>query len=349
MPNLLTGGAQRVVVLLSDYWSKNNNVTIAVLNKTEYIFKINSKVNIEFRNYEIKGIPKIKGILNLFNSIFFLRKLIKKNNPDVIISFLDTTNVISTLANLGKTNYLIISERLNPRFSNLPVYWIVLRKIFYQFSDSIIFQTSDIKGVMKDLKIKIPPNHRVIPNPVDIPLCNVNIYRKKKQILAVGRLHRQKGFDMLIKAYFISNVDWPLIICGEGEERNNLETLIADLNLLNKVQLVGNIKNIEKYYLESEIFVLSSRFEGMPNVLLEAMSYSCSCITFDCPSGPKDIIKNNYNGIILPPNDIDKMAQAIKFLTESDSFRSRISEQAIKVISDFSLDSIITKWEEAIP
>lgn len=342
----MTGGAQRVVLTLSNFWLAENRVIIAVLNETEYLFNINPQIGIIFRKYIPIGIPKLKGVINLISSIRFLRKVYQTNNPDIVISFLDTTNITAIIANIGIGKRLIISERLNPLYSEIEFFWKFLRKKVYKYADSIVLQTTDIQDVLKSMGVKLPKSVQVIPNPVKKTIHNS--IPKRKQILAVGRLHRQKGFDLLLKAYSLANINWMLFICGDGPEKDTLHMITKELNLEKKVSFLGDVKDVEGYYAVSEIFVLSSRYEGMPNALLEAMSYSCACISFDCPSGPRDIIVNNENGVIIEAENVNQLAKSIKTLTEEDELRHKLSTNAARVNKDFAIEKIVDMWERLI-
>jgi GalNAc-alpha-(1->4)-GalNAc-alpha-(1->3)-diNAcBac-PP-undecaprenol alpha-1,4-N-acetyl-D-galactosaminyltransferase len=139
--------------------------------------------------------------------------------------------------------------------------------------------------------------------------------RGEKNILAVGRLNRLKGFDRLIKAFsHLDQKDWKLAIIGEGSERNNLENLIYDLNLEAYISMPGRTKAIEKWYKKSAIFVLSSRIEGFPNVLCEAMAYGCACVSFDCIAGPNEIITDKVDGYLVKNGDINALTAKMDFL-----------------------------------
>ena len=142
--------------------------------------------------------------------------------------------------------------------------------------------------------------------------------------------------------------DWKLSIIGEGSERSDLEKLIFDLNLEDFVSLPGITKAIEKWYKKSSIFVLSSRIEGFPNVLCEAMAYGCACVSFDCSAGPNEIITDKVDGYLVKNGDVDALSEKMDFLIKNPEERRRIGNEAMKISERLNIDSIMSKWDKVI-
>jgi GalNAc-alpha-(1->4)-GalNAc-alpha-(1->3)-diNAcBac-PP-undecaprenol alpha-1,4-N-acetyl-D-galactosaminyltransferase len=219
-----------------------------------------------------------------------------------------------------------------------------LRKLVYRFSNTLIVQTRYDKEKYKRLA-----NTYVINNPLNLKEMILNNTRAEKNILAVGRLNRQKGFDRLIKAFsHLDRKGWKLAIIGEGSERSNLEKLIYDLNLKDYISLPGITKAIEKWYKKSSIFVLSSRTEGFPNVLCEAMAYGCACISFDCIAGPNEIITDKVDGYLVKNGDVDALSEKMDFLINNSEERRRIGKEAMKISDRLNIDSIMSQWDKII-
>lgn len=188
----------------------------------------------------------------------------------------------------------------------------------------------------------------VIPNPISITATNISTCTNKR-IISVGRLSEQKGFDMLIEAWEIvarKHTDWTLEIYGEGELKKELEGLISKKNLNATLHLCGKTKDIAEKYAESSIYVMSSRFEGFGLVLVEAMSSGMPCVSFDCPHGPSDIIRNNEDGILVENGNIKKLAESIIYLIENESERTRMGKQAIMSSQRYCTQKIMQKWAE---
>ena len=142
--------------------------------------------------------------------------------------------------------------------------------------------------------------------------------------------------------------DWELLIAGEGSEKKNLKNLIKNLNSQKNIKLIGKRKDIFNFYSKASIFVLSSKKEGFPNVLIEAMSMGCAVVSFDCPYGPSEIIEDGVNGILVENQNIEKLKETIENLINNKSLRDKLSKEAIKVREKYSIDKISKEWEDVI-
>jgi GalNAc-alpha-(1->4)-GalNAc-alpha-(1->3)-diNAcBac-PP-undecaprenol alpha-1,4-N-acetyl-D-galactosaminyltransferase len=252
------------------------------------------------------------------------------------------TNIISTIGCRIINKPIIIAERISYDFLKSRV-WVSLRKLVYRFSNVLIVQTRYDQEKYNRLA-----NTFVINNPLNLKEMIPN-NREEKNILAVGRLNRQKGFDRLIKAFLhLDQKDWKLAIIGEGSERSNLEKLIYDLNLKDFISMPGKTEAIEKWYKKSSIFVLSSRIEGFPNVLCEAMAYGCACVSFDCIAGPNEIITDKIDGYLVKNGDINALSARMNFLINNPEERRRIGKEAMKISNRLNIDSIMRKWDKII-
>jgi glycosyltransferase involved in cell wall biosynthesis len=219
----------------------------------------------------------------------------------------------------------------------------------------VVAQTNDIANWLKiNIKLRktaVIPNPIIFPLPINDPINDPNNYvsYKRHLLLATGRLVNQKGFDLLLSAFAILEKqfsDWDLVILGEGEMRGALEDKIVKGNLKRRVFMPGRVGNISDWYTKADIYVMSSRYEGFPNTLAEAMAYGCPVISFDCKTGPKDLIKDNIDGILVSKvGDVASLAEAIKYLMLNESVRKEFSERAIVVRETFSIEVITQKWE----
>ena len=252
---------------------------------------------------------------------------------------------------------IIISERANPGSipfttntnSNFEVNykWHILRRIFYRFANTVVVQTIDTENWLKNNNVhcrtKIIPNHvREFPS-----IQN----KRENTILAVGRLTTQKGFDILIRAFSLSMSeieDWNLIIVGDGEERKNLEKLSRDLNIEQRIKFTGNKTTPEDYMSRAGIYVLSSRCEGFPNVLLEAMAMGAPVISSNCKSGPTDIITEGHNGLIFNVDDITGLSKAIIRLVKDVNLRKAFSDNSFNIKNDYNIKKIMLEWEKIL-
>lgn len=187
-----------------------------------------------------------------------------------------------------------------------------------------------------------------IPNPVRM-LPGPGADLSAKTILAAGRLTRQKGFDMLIPAFAqvaARHGDWRLRICGEGRLREDLEALINQHGLAGAVTLAGQVEEMGTEMAAASIYVLSSRFEGFPLVLLEAMSKGMAVVGFDCPTGPADLIDQGRNGLLVPDGDVDALARQLLALVEDEELRRRCGAAAAATAEDYRIEVVGPLWEE---
>ena len=190
------------------------------------------------------------------------------------------------------------------------------------------------------------PGIRVIPNAANFIAENYSDCSAKR-VIAVGRLDYQKSFDRLIMAWekvVQKRPDWRLDIFGQGEWKEMLQKMINDRGLQDVVRVNAPTKNIGKEYSESSMLVMSSHYEGFPMVMVEAMACGLPAMSFDFKCGPKDIIKDGENGVIVPDGDIDALAEAMMKLMGDDELRKRMGEEAKKVVETYSEEKVMSKW-----
>ena len=229
----------------------------------------------------------------------------------------------------------------------------------FKLANRVIVQTDKSKSWLTE-NFSIT-DAKVIPNPIVYPLPskkkgsqspNSLILAKRKVILASGRMHKFKQFDVLIRAF--SDIkdrcpEWDLVILGDGEERDSLEQILFDLGLSGRVYFPGSVGNMSEWYERADLFVLSSVVEGFPNVLLEAMAYGLPCVSFDCDTGPRDMIQNGINGILVAPSEKELgLARAMEKFIKNKNFRNKIARNAITVRDKYSVNNIMQKWDQVL-
>lgn len=347
---LNTGGAQKMSAYVSNTLSDRGfDVTIMTFNHHgEVKWLIDERVKLVHMNFSQDKIGKNKKLLSPITErlkwMKEIRTVTKKINPEIVLAFnvdIITTSKIALLA----TDYkFVATDRLDP--SSYSLIWKILSTVCYTLSDKLIFQT---EGAMKCYGKIIQKKSIIIPNPYIRSEYSENIkYTKDKRIVAVGRLSRIKGFDTLIKAFKMVNTyypDYKLVIYGDGEERENLTKLIKDLKLERSVELPGFVKNIKKNLSDASVYVLSSRSEGLPNALIEAMGVGLPVVSTDCPpGGPRFLIDNKKNGLLVPVDDSERLAEAIGFILSNRKFSERIGKEAKKIQSKLSEEKISQMW-----
>lgn len=353
--SLTSGGAERATINRANYFSETKRWDVTIITfagKDLDFYSVLPSVKRVTLN-----LPCDKGDSASFSvyikRIIKLRKVLLDLKPDILISEMPAANLVSIIACFGLQVKVVIEERIHPPMLPLCKSREILRKYLYPFASARIVLT---KKSAEWFKEELGCDAFVIPNSVVYPLsknepileCDKLINEKRKIILSVGRLEYQKGFDRLIESFSkIANdlLDWDLVILGDGPERKNLEFLIDKLGIKGRVFLPGKAGNISDWYKRADIFVLSSRFEGFPNVLVEAMSYGCPVISFDCDTGPSEIIRNGIDGILVPQDDIEAFTSALKELALDEKKRKNFSAKAIEVRERFSIEKIAHQWE----
>jgi len=282
-----------------------------------------------------------------------LRQEIRDSRPDVVISFMDIPNVLTVLATLYTNIPVIVSQRVNARLNHLGRGREALRRLVYPWASAVVLQTEDTRC----WALGFLPKEAVctIPNPIAPPAYEPdgasNPFHAAHNIIAMGRLNPQKGFDLLIRAFAqctAKHPDLSLVILGEGEERGRLERLADELGIADRVSMPGVIKEPIKLLSQADLFVLSSRYEGFPNALLEAMSCGLPAVSFDCPSGPGEIIRNGVDGILVPPEDVGALAAAMDRLVSDEVERRQLASRAVEVTERFGVEKVMGMWEALI-
>jgi glycosyltransferase involved in cell wall biosynthesis len=195
-----------------------------------------------------------------------------------------------------------------------------------------------------------PPLTVRIPNAVPI-FARPVVVERRPVVLAAGRLVPQKGFDRLIDAFALiapAHPDWILRICGRGPARDDLQRQIVARGLTERAILMGAVKSIEQQMAEASIFVLSSRFEGLPMAMLEAMSMGMPVVSFDCPTGPREVIEHGRDGILIPNGDVAGLAAAVAGLMHDPAARERLGAEATVKAARYSMDVVGPQWEKLL-
>lgn len=344
------GGAERVMWHMANYWvERGRRVTLITLysNGGDF-YVVDSRVKRVDLGLGQASSNFFAALGNNLRRLYALRRAISDSNPDGIISFMPSTNVLVALAARHLGVPVIVSERIDPTQERAGAMWEFLRKLVYPRASCLVVQTH---AVAKWAEQAIPGvNTAVIPNPVVAsPIIPVErAPTGEKVIMALGRLTPQKGFDLLISS-FAQCCDrfpgWTLRIWGEGAQRVELEALIEKLDMTGRIHLPGTTKEPLKELASSDLFVLSSRYEGFPNALLEAMMCGLPVISFDCPSGPGDIIDHGVNGLLVSNGDIAQLTSAMEVVMTNECLAKNLAAEAKKITGRFSIDNVMGQWE----
>lgn len=361
--SLTNGGAERVTVTLAGYLSANSyRVTVITMADDKNDFhQLPEGVNRVSLAMAFQNIGFRKLTANI-ERILTLRKNIKSVQPDILIGMMTNSSVMAILACIGLKTKVIASERNYPARKTVSLFWSCLRNLVYRLADGHAAQTDKtrkwLKTHTKARNVHVIPNSVKWPLPVQSPIVDPAefVADENKLILAVGTKFKQKGFDLLLEAFSsISDPysEWRLAIVGIDKERDSkdyeaLRHIAQNFDITDRVIFAGKVGNIDDWYERADIFVLSSRYEGFPNVLIEAMASGCSCVAFDCDTGPRDIIEHNQNGLLVSPENVGDMVDAISLLMNDNALRNKLSENAVCVRESFSENAILIKWCDLI-
>lgn len=324
-------GSERVACTLANKLVENFNYEITIINRdasfSEVAYPLNKMIRIE----------KISG--SYFNLYRGFRDYININQPDKIV--VHNMGKLSLLcAFIPNIKKLIVLEHVS--FISRPKVVQFLSKFIYKKIDMVITLTNKDKYYFD----KINKNVITIPNFSPYPISMKNHVKNGNEIIAIGRLTDQKNFLHLLKAWekiYLKIPNWKLCIYGEGEHKNLLSEYIQAKNLKN-IFLEGTTSEIEAVYERSSFFVMSSKYEGLPMVLIEAQSFGLPLISYNCPNGPSDVIFDGYNGFLIENQNIDQLAEKILELSTNSSQLVEFSENSLKNALNYQPEKILDLW-----
>jgi glycosyltransferase involved in cell wall biosynthesis len=329
--SLSAGGAERVISEMASWWAaRGRTVTVLTLSGTEQDhYKLAPGVGRIALNFWGRVKTPWQAIDKRVDRFLRLRSAVIEAAPDVVISFIDITNMRTLTALMGTGIPVVVSERIDPRHHDIGYFWSLSRRLLYPLADALVVQTEAVtawgRRVVPERKLKVIGNFiRDLPEPdnsSDDPLGGC------PAIVSVGRLVDQKGHDLLIRAFAMADAartGWKLAI------------------------LPGVVDEPAQWLRRARFFVLASRYEGFPNALLEAMACGCAVISADCPSGPAEIVRDGENGLLVPPDDAAALSRAMLGLMGDEDLRRRLGEEAVKVKTAMSRDSVMGVWDALV-
>jgi GalNAc-alpha-(1->4)-GalNAc-alpha-(1->3)-diNAcBac-PP-undecaprenol alpha-1,4-N-acetyl-D-galactosaminyltransferase len=348
-------GIEHVMATMTNYFAKKGwQVTYVILDDDSNMpfFELDPRVRLIPLGVYKPSTNLLEAIWNNLKRIKALRRAIGESKPDAVISFWTYVSVLVLFASRGLGVPVIVSEHRDPLTDQLKRLLDWLHRWVYTFADQVVVLTDRSKVCYPP---RVQTRIRVIPNPLapvgssggDTPRYHL----AKPSLIAMGRLHRQKGFDLLLKAFWRLKdryPAWTLTILGEGPSRPRLEAIRSELGLHDRVHLPGVVQNPHDLLKQADLFVMSSRWEGMPIALMEAMSIGLPVISTDCRTGPREIIRDGVDGILVPPEDVEALEAAMDRLMSDPEERKLMASRAVKVSERFSLDKVMGMWEELL-
>jgi glycosyltransferase involved in cell wall biosynthesis len=356
--SLGSGGAERVTATLANYWAaKDWHVTVVTIDSRERDFyALDRRVERIELSLARRSPNAVAAVFNNLRRMARLRHVLKQTKPDVAVSMMSTANALLAISGRGLDTLTVGSERIHPPALPLGTTWEAIRRWTYHRLDALVMQTEQSADWVR--AHTGASESAVIPNPVTYPLAIHEPIKSPESItdktgtsrllLGVGRLVEQKGFDRLIKAFAATSAghpEWLLVIVGEGERRSSLEDLAAELGVQDRVRLPGVVGNLREWYERADLFALTSRFEGFPNALVEALAHGVPVVAVDCETGPREIVRHERDGLLVAQNDPSALVRALNRLMEADSLREQFAQAAVDARERFSLDRIAGMWE----
>ena len=337
--SLSSGGGERVVATLSQEFAKKYDVTIILFDSANIDYKYGGEI-IDINCPEKADL--FSKTYNLLKRAYRLKKIFRQKQFDHIFGFMESANYPSILASRNT----IASLHIDFHFLN-PIERVLVSNI-YPLAKAVAPVSDDIATTLEqDLAFD---NVTRIYNPVPFSeleeLAAEPLQHQRKFLVAVGRLTYQKHFDLMIDAFAESKAqeDCDLFILGEGELRSDLEQQISNLDLKDKVHLPGRLKNPFNFMSHAEFMVLSSRAEGFPMVLIEALSLGCPVVATDCPTGPREIILKNVNGLLIPMKNKAVLTESIDKLFFDTTLRQAFATKARESVNHLSVENICQEW-----
>ena len=338
------GGTERVLAMLANEFTRNGiRATIVTLIHEPCAYALDPAVTL-VPLYQNEGAPPVRDYVRCFRR---LRKLIRTGKPDLVLSMPEevTGKAIPFLFTLGVP--IVVSDRNNPWIMPVNRLNRVLRALFYRFASGFVFQTREAASFYSE---RIRKKSVIIPNPLELErLPPPWTGPRRKEVVAAGRLEEQKNFRLLIRAFAEfqkAYPDYSLTIYGEGSLKRELEEFARETLPAGSYALPGSTKELLCAMNGAAMFVLSSDYEGMPNVLIEAMALGLPCISTDCRCGPADLIEDGSSGLLVPVGDSGALSAAMKRVAASEALQTALGRGAMRVRDKLDAKKIIAQWRD---
>ena len=356
IPSLSGGGAEKVASNLVPYISQHFDVTLALL-ENRLAYPVPEKVRLKIFSGPLEN--QAAHILRIPYHVFSLARIVRKYDVRIVLSFMEQANIINLLTALLTHHKTLISQRIEPKrqHANKGILGQIILKaslLLYPKADEVLAVSEGIGNTLISDYGLDQGKLNVIPNPVNIEKLSsqakaplpANI--PAKFLLHVGRMNLDhKGQDVSLKAFHLLRrkyKDLSLIFIGDGPDRKRIINQIEKLNLNDATILTGWQDNVAYFMTHAQVLLLSSRYEGWPNVLVEAMACGCPVVSTDCNTGPKEILGDNEHGLLVPVDDHEAMALAVEKLLFDPKMRKKFGERGLKRAGHFQIDKITARY-----
>lgn len=338
------GGAERVLsILASQLSNRNHDVSIVMVYGDRVDYEVDPKVKLIPLNCNGKT-----SVQRALNRIGQLRRTLKNQQADVIVSLLSDVNLYSVISSLGMKKRLVLCDRNDPNHDPNTPLKRKIRNFFYRFAHGFVFQTEDAKSYYRKIIQKKP--YTVIPNPIKENLPEYHTATVSKTIITACRLTQQKNIPMLLEAFAQVHKADPAVtleIYGEGPLKTQMEAYADKLGLTDSVTFAGYTSNIHKIMQTAAAFTLSSDYEGISNAMLEALAIGIPVAVTDCPAGgARMFVENHINGLLVPVGDSMALGRALTFLVHHREEAVAMGQKAQSIRSRLATSRIVDSWEE---
>jgi GalNAc-alpha-(1->4)-GalNAc-alpha-(1->3)-diNAcBac-PP-undecaprenol alpha-1,4-N-acetyl-D-galactosaminyltransferase len=348
------GGAQRVIAYLVSQLAGRHDVTLMTLEsvQTRSLYALSPLVRMVHAGL-LGGNNIFQRAFRIVARFVAIRRQINQVQPHAILSFLDTMNITTIVSALGSGVPVVISERIDPLHHKIGAIKGLLRSLLYPLADCCVVQTERVKSYFTQ---RSRPKVLVIANPVPMPAHQANPGkandRGRFRVIGLGRLDRQKGFDLLVEAFAHvarSFLDWDLVIFGDGPERSVLQRLIEQHNLQERVKLAGVTSDPDREFAASHILAFPSRYEGFANALAEGLAVGLPAIGHRGVSGVEEMIVANKTGLLVERRaGTDALAEGLRRLMASPELREQLGAQARRHMERWPPSKILQQWEACL-
>ncbi len=344
------GGAEKVAVEQCRLWSEwGAKVTLVTLHKADRTLPVPPHVHLIPMEKPMRpSRGRARVAVDNVAKVTDLRRSIRDSSPHVVVSHVDQTNVLTLLACRKLNVPVVVVEHVDIRHHVLRRPWPTLMRLSYRWARRIVIVSEGMRGAYPAaLQSRIV----VIPNPVHVPPLDRKPRLGGADIVGMGRLTYQKGFDILIRAVALLSLDYPdvtLTIWGSGPEAESLRAMAHRLGIAERFHLPGFADEPAKVLLDASVFAFPSRYEGFGLALAEAMALGLPVVAADCQSGPGEFIENGINGLLVPTEDPTALASALGRIIDDPSLARSLSRHAVRVRERFAAERIAQLWVDLL-
>lgn len=340
--DLSAGGAERVVSILANTWSGYESVEVIVVTlfDTKPFYELDARVH-HVSLGMTPGVGRDRRAMDAFGAMTRLRAVLRRERPAFVLSFMNKYNVFCLASAIGLGIPIIVSERDSPTETGRRLNWM-LRWLLYPRAAGVITQSEASRRMLSG-RVRCR-DVQVIANPVT-PLTDPTWSPAARIVLNVGRLVDKKGQrDLLLAFASIDTPQWLLVFCGDGPLLGDLQRTATELEIADRVTFAGTVKDVGTHLGRAGIFAFPSYFEGFPNALAEALLAGLPCVSYDCPTGPAELIRDGENGYLVSVGDIEGLAARLEELMNDPEKAARLGGEATKLSSVLSPRSICAQY-----